>query len=97
MDNPYSIRLTPQGVLSEIAEKHKQLRKKKGYTQAELAERSGVSLGSLKRFEQSGQISFENLLKLAHILDRLNDFKAIFERYTDLKEIEQLFSDKMRK
>lgn len=95
--NPYGIRETPQTVLLEIAEKHKRLRKRRGYTQAELAERSGVSLGSLKRFERSGQISMENLLKLAHVLNRLSDFRVIFTIDTELEEVERLFSNKMRK
>jgi transcriptional regulator with XRE-family HTH domain len=32
----------------ELAHRHKKLRKQAGYTQSELASRSGVSLGSLK-------------------------------------------------
>ena len=53
------------------------LRKDKGYSQKELAERCGVSLASIKRFEQSGQISLESLLKIAHLLGKLNDFESI--------------------
>lgn len=83
--------------LTEIAAKHKALRKQKGLTQSELAERSGVSLGSLKRFELTGQISLESLLKLSQILNRINDFELILNPTKDLKEIEKLFSDKTRK
>jgi transcriptional regulator with XRE-family HTH domain len=97
MDNPYSIHKTPQALLQSIADKHKKLRKKKGYTQSELADRSGVSLGSLKRFEQTGQISLENLLRLALVLDRLEDFEPIFELDTALEDVERLFSDKTRR
>lgn len=43
-------------------------------TQAGLAKRSGVTLGSLKRFETSGLIAFDSLLKLALVLDCLSDF-----------------------
>lgn len=46
-------------------------------TQEGLAQRSGVSLGSLKRFEHTGQISLESLLKLALVLGCLDDFSAV--------------------
>lgn len=97
MFNKYSIYLLPSDLLKVTAKKHRIVRKKLGMTQAELAERAGVSLGSLKRFEQTGKISFESLLKLAHILNHLKDFEHLFEQQEDLQKIEQLFSDKTRK
>ncbi len=42
-----------------------------GLTQAGLAERSGVSLPSLRKFEQTGLISLESFLKLLMVLDGL--------------------------
>jgi transcriptional regulator with XRE-family HTH domain len=92
----FGIGKNPSDVLGELASKHKTLRKQIGLTQSELARRSGVSLGSIKRFELSGQISLESLLKLAQILERLNDFDLIFKPTENLKEIEKLFSDKTR-
>jgi transcriptional regulator with XRE-family HTH domain len=70
------------------------LRKQAGYTQSELARRSGVSLGSLKRFETTGQISLESLFLLIDVLGRLDDFDMILKPIENLKEIERLFSDK---
>jgi len=64
-------------VLIDLAKKHKVLRKQIGLTQAELAKRSGVSFGSIKRFELTGQISLESLLKSAQILNRMSDFDLI--------------------
>jgi hypothetical protein len=55
----------------------------------ELAYKSGVSLGSIKRFEQTGQISLESQLKLSHLFDRLDDFDLIFKIDEDLKAIEK--------
>ncbi len=46
-------------------------------TQAGLARRSGVTLGSLKRFETTGLIAFDSLLKLALVLDCLGDFDKL--------------------
>ncbi|HOO83350.1 MAG TPA: helix-turn-helix transcriptional regulator [Prolixibacteraceae bacterium] len=91
----YSLNKLPTDVMHEVALNHRNLRKSKKMSQSELAERSGVSLGSIKRFERSGQISFESLLKLAHVMDRLNDFDSIFlKKETEIPE--NLFSDKMR-
>lgn len=50
---------------TDIAKRMAQLRKRRKISQKELAVRSGVSLGSLKRFEQSGEISLQSLTKLA--------------------------------
>ena len=68
---------TPQEVMQNIKTKFRQRRKELKYTQKELSERSGVSLGSLKRFESSGQISFESLLKLALVLECLEVFAEL--------------------
>lgn len=86
----------PADSLQEIAKRHKVLRKQAGFSQSELAKRSGVSLGSLKRFETTGQISLESLLLLADVLNRLDDFDAILKPIENLNAIEKLFSDKTR-
>jgi transcriptional regulator with XRE-family HTH domain len=86
----------PTDVMQDIAQRHKALRKQAGYSQSELAKRSGVSLGSLKRFESTGQISLESLLMLVDVLNRLDDFDAILRPIENLDAIEKLFSDKTR-
>ena len=50
--------LMPIEIQKEIARKEKERRKKKGITQKELAQRADLSLSSLRRFEQTGEISF---------------------------------------
>lgn len=42
-----------------------------GLTQQGLAKRAGVSLATLRKFEQRGVISLESFLKLAMVLDAL--------------------------
>ncbi|WP_373548737.1 helix-turn-helix domain-containing protein [Haliscomenobacter sp.] len=86
----------PSDSLREIAQRHKVLRKQAGFSQSEMAKRSGVSLGSLKRFETTGQISLESLLLLADVLNHLDDFDVVFKSIENLKAIEKLFSDKTR-
>lgn len=90
----YSVNPTPYEIGKDLAKRHKALRKQLKLSQSDMAERSGVSLGSLKRFEATGQISLESLLKLAHLLDRLEDFKSVFQAKADLGKIEGLFSTK---
>lgn len=93
----FSINPIPSEISKKIASRHKKLRKEAKFTQAELADRSGVSLGSIKRFEQTGKISFEFLLKLAHVLGRLKDFESLLQPKNNLEKIENLFSDKTRR
>ena len=93
----FGLEKKPSDYLEELALKHKAIRKQVGLTQSELAKRSGVSLGSVKRFELTGQISLESLLKLVQILNRLNDFELILRPDKNLKEIDKLFSDKTRR
>ncbi len=66
----------PSDIQDQLRQKFKIHRKQLGYTQIELAERSGVSLGSLKRFETTGQISLESFLKLAFVLE----FEGVCEK-----------------
>lgn len=62
----------------EIAERMVLLRKRKKISQKELAKRSGVSLGSLKRFEQTGEISLQSFTKLAIALKVDGELEALF-------------------
>jgi transcriptional regulator with XRE-family HTH domain len=73
----------PKDIKLELAQRLKTIRKSNGYTQKELAERSWVSLGSIKRFEQTGEISLHHLLQLAQILDVLEDFELLFQQKED--------------
>ncbi len=72
----FSLR-TPEQVGLDLAGRVRELRLTKKWKQSTLAKRSGVSLASLRRFETSGQISLQNLLKLAFALHRLDDFDEI--------------------
>jgi len=82
---------SPSELMDTLKTKFRQRRKALGYTQLELSSRSGVSLGSLKRFENSGQISLESLLKLAFVLECLGDFDGVCgDRVSVPSSIEEL-------
>lgn len=68
-------------------------------SQKSLADRAGVSYGALKKFERTGKISLESLLKLALVLDSLQEFELLFKNEPALPFItlDQLMQDKSRK
>jgi len=82
---------TPSEVMSELKTNFKTRRKELKITQKELANRSGVSFGSIKRFETSGQISLESLLKVALVLECLDEFSYLCEKKEEsFRSIEEL-------
>lgn len=74
---------------NDIAQKIVRLRKRKKITQKQLTARSGVSLGSLKRFEQSGEISLQSLTKIAIALDVENELEDLFNNvpFASIEEV----------
>lgn len=72
-----------------IAKRIVLLRKRKKITQKELAIKSGVSLGSIKRFEQCGEISLQSLTKIAISLDIDNELEDLFTEvpFTSIEEV----------
>ncbi|MDK2062071.1 helix-turn-helix domain-containing protein [Aliarcobacter butzleri] len=83
--------LTPKSIMQDLKDKFKQKRLSLNLTQEGLSNKSGVSLGSIKRFESSGEISFESLLKVALVLNCLDDFKNIAnekdEQYESMEDL----------
>lgn len=74
---------------NDIAQKIVRLRKRKKITQKQLAARSGVSLGSLRRFEQIGEISLQSLTKIAIALDVENELEGLFDNvpFASIEEV----------
>ena len=68
---------TPSSIMEILRVKYKQKRLSMDLTQSGLSTRSGVSLGSVKRFESNGKISLESLLKISLVLECLDDFDNI--------------------
>jgi len=89
----YSLEQTPFEVSKALAERHRTLRKQLKMSQEEMSERSGVSLGSLKRFENTGKTSLESLLKLMHLLGRLNEFDSLLLVKENLDDVKKLFTE----
>ncbi len=87
----YSINKLPSDILISTAQNVATLRKELKWTQQDLADRSGVSYGSIKRFERLGKISFEALLKIAEALNRLDEFETLLLP-NDNQRLKELFN-----
>ena len=64
------------------------LRLIRGLRQEELAERAGIGLATVRRFEKAGRASLENVLRIATALEAERAFDQLFEapQYTSLDE-----------
>lgn len=79
----------PKEIAKDIAMQEKQMRKRQKLTQEDLSARAGVSLASLKRFEQTGEISFVSLIKISDILGEKDTLKQLFTNkvYHSIQEV----------
>ena len=88
MEN-YSFLKTQPEINKEIAGRVRLRRKEKNLSQEHLAARSGVSFGSIKRFERTGEISLSSLVKISFALGCEDDFEKLFstKKYKSISEI----------
>lgn len=70
--------LSPEEMALAVSGRARALRLHHDLTQQGLADRAGVSLGSLKRFERTGAIAFTSLIRIAQVLDALDELEALF-------------------
>ena len=80
---------TPNDIAKEFVEKIKQQRKMLKISQVQLALKSGVSLGSIKRFESKHEISLNSLIKILIALNLEKDFENLFvqKTYNSIEEV----------
>lgn len=71
--------LSPIQLKRQIALRAKERRLACNLSRHTLALKSSVSSASIKRFELTGDISFDALLRIALVLDCLNDFSQLFD------------------
>ena len=86
---------TPEDVQQELAARFKARRLTRNLTQQGLSDRSGVSWSSLKRFERTGLIALDSLLRLSLVLDCLGDFDQICAGTSDeqTKSLDELLME----
>lgn len=83
---------TAEEMDKKLAERISQIRKRRKISQKELSEKSGVSFGSIKRFETTGQISLISLTKIAIALGCSSEITEMFSDVPYLS-IEEVISD----
>ena len=79
----------------DLAGRMVKLRKRKKLTQKELSVKAGVSLGSLKRFEQSGEISLQSFTKLAIALEVEGELEGLFSQ-VPFASIEEMLNEQTK-
>jgi transcriptional regulator with XRE-family HTH domain len=90
---------TPQEMTKKIAEKARAKRLSLNLSQLTLSKKSGVSYGVLKKFERTGQISLESLLKLVLTLGSMGEFDNLFapKKPEEFWSLDELMQDGKRK
>lgn len=71
--------VTQETIIENLVERVIRRRKELKISQKEMAKQSGVSYGSIRRFESTGQISLESLMKIARVINSLEDFDLLFK------------------
>lgn len=80
---------TPDDIAMNLAKRVRMRRKEHKLTQADAAERSGVSLASYKRFEQTGEISLKSLIRISIALGCEENFEELFAQkfYASIEDV----------
>ena len=84
---------SPSEISKALANRVKQTRIRRSITQEELAERSGVSFGSVKRFEQTGEISLKHLILISKVLRCSEQWDELFS-LSNYESMEELLKEK---
>ena len=73
----------------KLAQRIRNIRKRRSIFQEKLSLMSGVSYGSIKRFEATGQISLISLTKIAMALNIADELRSIFTQvpYRNIQEV----------
>lgn len=89
--------MTSQEAQLLIASSLRQHRLAYRFTQQELSQRSGVALASLRKFERTGLISLQSLLKIAVILGILENIVHAVEPTSEITTMDQLIAQTKKK
>lgn len=87
---------TAEELDQKLAQRIRNIRRRRSISQEKLAEMSGVSYGSIKRFETSGQISLISLTKIAIALDLADELRNLFTQ-APYKDIQAVINERGRR
>lgn len=82
----------------ELVDRCRELRLRQNLTQAEVAARAGIPLGSYRRFEQEGQLTVERFVAVLHALNQVETLEQFLQppRITDLRQLVQPVQKRQR-
>ena len=75
-----------------LAEDFRKRRVEKNLTREQVAEKSGVAVSNIVRFEQKGLVSLKNLISIAMAMGYTSEVKHIFSepKYSTMEELSQI-------
>lgn len=91
----YFLSKTPVEIEKIISSRIRAIRRRRKISQRKLSELSGVSLGSVKRFESTGEISLISLIKIAIALDIEKELENLFAEVPP-QSIEEIINGQSR-
>ena len=79
-------------IAKKVAADFRARRIEKNMTREQVAEKSGVAVSNIIRFEQKGLISFKNLIGIAMAMEYTSEVKNIFDqpKYSTMEELSQI-------
>ena len=79
-------------IAKKIAADFRARRIEKNLTREQVADKSGVAVSNIIRFEQKGFISLKNLIGIAMAMEYTSEVKNIFDqpKYSTLEELSQI-------
>lgn len=82
-----------------LADDFRKRRIEKNMTREQVAEKSGVAVSNIVRFEQKGLISLKNLIGIAMAMEYTSEIKNIFAepKYSTMEELTQIRRNKGKK
>ena len=88
-----------EDISMDIANDFRKRRIEKELTREEVAEKAGISVSNIVRFEQKGLISLGNLIELAIAMGYVSEIKQIFSqpKYQTMEELTQIRKNSNKK
>ena len=82
----------PDEIAKEMANDFRRRRIEKNLTREQVADKSGVAVSNITRFEQKGLISLKNLISIAMALEYTSEIRHIFSqpKYSTMEELQQI-------
>ncbi len=79
-------------IAKKLAADFRARRIEKNMTREQVAEKSGVAVSNIIRFEQKGLISLKNLIGIAMAMEYASEVKNIFDqpKYSTMEELSQI-------